>query len=441
MLQRTLEKSLEHWRIDDHRKPLIIRGARQVGKSHLIDTFGKKAFTNFITINFELEPKYKECFSSLHPKDICCSIEVLTHQKIVPGKTLLFLDEIQNCAEAITALRYFKEKMPNLHVIGAGSLLEFTLNQSDFRMPVGRIAFLYLYPVSFKEFLLAFNPQALHLVCQADLTHPLPEAVHHYLLDQVKLYLLLGGMPEVIATYQHQQDLSQAQRIQTSILETYQHDFGHYETKNISLTHLQRCFRQAPLMIGQQIKYNKIDPELRARELKEAISALELANILQRVNATSATGLPLDATINEKKFKLNFIDVGLVKRANQLEADLLFNNDILLLNRGALAEQFVGQEMLACSSGHEKIKLYFWARDTQGAAEIDYVTTVDSHIFPIEVKAGKIGKLRSMHQYLLEHPKCPMGVRISSAPLSLEKNILSVPFYMISELKRLLEKV
>ncbi len=437
MLARQLEKYLDTWRIHHGRKPLLIRGARQVGKSCLIESFGRKKFKTLLTINFELTPAFKKCFQTLHPREICNALSLLTGQAIVPGETLLFLDEIQDCPEAIQALRYFKEKMPELHVIGAGSLLELVLNQADYRMPVGRVEFLYLYPLSFQEFLWAYSPESVSYLENAHFDAPVPEAIHEHLLKQLKLYVWLGGMPEVLHDYHVHRDVQRAQAIQASVIETYEKDFGHYHV----MAHpgdLQRCFRQAPLFIGQQIKYNKLDREARSRELKQALSALEAAGVLQRIHASSAQGLPLDATLNEKKFKLNFLDVGLVKRFNQLDADLFLSQDIMLLSQGALAEQFVGQELLAYAPAYEKAKLYFWARDGQGMAEVDYLMVQGAHIYPIEVKSGQTGTLKSLHQYLLEHTS-PFGIRLSSLPLSRSGTLLSVPLYMISELPRLVK--
>ena len=438
-LARTLEQSLIEWKTMPSRKPLLLRGARQVGKSFLVESFGKKHFEHVVSVNFELSPEFKDCFRSLNPEDICNALRVLQSTPIVSDKTLLFLDEIQDCPQAIQSLRYFKEKMPELHVIGAGSLLELALKHADYRMPVGRVSSLYLYPLSFKEFLQAYNPNALESVMTATLDNPVPLAIHEYLLKQVHLYVTLGGMPEVVSVYQVTQDLSQVQRIQSEILETYQNDFGHYEGI-APVSHLKICYNMAPKMIGQQIKYNKIDSELRSNDLKRALSALEAASILQRITATSAQGFPLDATVNEKKFKLNFIDIGLVKRANKLDAQLLLQDNIMLLNQGALTEQFVGQELLAYSENYEAAKLYFWARDFPGTAEIDYLFPFEKYIYPIEVKSGAAGRMRSLMQYLDEHD-CPLGIRISQAPLSFEKKLLSVPFYMVSELPRLLKLI
>jgi uncharacterized protein len=437
MLHRHLEKDLRHWMSQTPRKPLLIRGARQVGKSSLVESFADQHFEHTVVVNFELEPELAACFENLQPSAICQAISAIKKQPIIPGKTLLFLDEIQDCPNAIRALRYFKEKYNELHVIGAGSLLDLALRDAEFRMPVGRVGFLYLYPLSFKEFLHAFNPSLIDYIEKATPAQPVPEAIHTHLLKQVRLYMLLGGMPEVLASYQQNEDIQSVQAIQSSVIQTYDNDFGHYASWAAPEL-LRKCFRQVPLLIGSQIKYNKIDPDLRSRDLKQALVVLEDANIIQRIRATSAKGLPLDATLNEKKFKLNFIDVGLVKRCNQLDASLLLNEDIMLLNRGALAEQFVGQELLAYSASFDRGRLYFWARDDHGRAEVDYIAAMGANIIPIEVKAGAVGKLRSLKQYLLEHEN-KMGVRISERPLSFDQGILSVPFYMIEALPRLVE--
>jgi len=436
-ITRILEKNLVHWHNSPTRKPLLVRGARQVGKSFLIESFGRKYFKNVVTINFELNPEYKKCFQTLKPQEICASIKILSQQKLIAGHSLLFLDEIQDCPAAIQALRYFKEQMPELHVIGAGSLLELVLRQAAFRLPVGRVNFLYLYPLSFKEFLSAINQPALDYLEKCSLMNPIPPAIHDYLLQQIKLYFFIGGMPEALASYMQLSDLQDVQTIQASIIATYRNDFGHY-ADFVNPKYLQLCFDKIPQLIGHQIKYNKIDPDLRSRELKEALQILENTSIIHRIQATAATGLPLNAVVNEKKFKLNFIDIGLVKRVQKLDAELLLNDDLFLLNRGALAEQFVGQELLAYNEAYEKAELYFWARDGSGHAEIDYIINIGTQIIPAEVKAGKTGKLRSLKQFILERNP-PVSIRISEQPLEINDAILSVPLYLISELKRLIE--
>ena len=435
MIERDLITDLHVWKDSASRKPLLLRGARQVGKSTIVEIFAGQAFEHFLHVNFELQPDYSACFDDLDPAVICRALSILSQQPIVPGQTLLFLDEIQDCPNAIRALRYFKERMPDLHVIGAGSLLELVLNEADFRMPVGRVTSLYMQPVSFKEFLRTVNPSAVIELEQATVEQPVPHAVHTYLLKQLQLYMMLGGMPEAIATYQSTQNLLSVQAVQSDILTTYEHDFGHYASR-VPIDLMRHCFRQVPQFIGQQVKYNKLDSTVRSRVLKAVLEKLHRAYLIQPVFASAATGLPLDATINEKKFKLNFIDVGLVTRVCRLDTALVLNEDMMLLNQGALAEQFVGQELAAYAPNFEAVKLYFWARDGQSTAEIDYLYLHNNTIYPVEVKSGKSGRLRSLNRFMQTHQSV-LGIRLSQLPLEREEGLLSVPLYMLSELPRL----
>lgn len=444
MVTRKREVELLKWKDSPIRKPLLLRGARQVGKSYLIESFGKTYFDNCITVNFEKSKEYLDCFETLKPENICKAIALLSSQKIIPGKTLLFLDEIQDCPNAIRALRYFKENMPELHVIGAGSLLELKLNEADYRMPVGRVSFMFLHPLSFTEFLTAFDPGAADYFSEASIKTPYPLAIHEHFLRALRVYFVQGGMPAVLAAHLNGADINDLLEVQANILNTYRNDLGHYDSE-ADLSLLKHCFEVLPRCVSEQIKYSKLAPEVRSKDLKRALSVLEQVNIINSVVATTAQGLPLARTQNEKKFKYCFLDVGLVKRMNQLDASVLLNQDLMLLDQGVLAEQFVGQELLAHSDYYEKHQLYFWSRDEQGGrAEIDFLTVIDGQIFPIEVKSGATGRLRSLHQYLLEHD-CPFGIRISMAPLSFEEKsgskILSVPLYLISELPRLVKEV
>lgn len=434
-MKRYLMQNLIQWQNKPNRKPLIVRGARQIGKSTLIETFGEEYFEHCLTLNFDLDTRFAGCFESLEPEKILSAISLLQKTTVLPGKTLLFLDEVQECPNAIKALRYFKEKMPELHVIAAGSLLELTLSQANFRMPVGRVELMKMYPVSFEEYLLAENPQAHALIQKASLKDPINSAIHDYLLEQLKLYLLMGGMPEATEHYLNHKNLREVSHIQEAILNTYRHDFGKYETK-AKIIYLRECFDKLPYKIGEQIKYSKINPDVRAYELKEALSTLELALIAHRIQCTTATGLPLHATTNDKKFKMNFLDVGLVKSLSGITPEILLKKDNLLLDRGALTEQFVGQELLAYSDPETTKKLYYWSRDGSATAEVDYIEVIDGEIIPIEVKSGKIGRLRSLKQLMSEQP-IPLGVRISAQPLHHEQNILSIPLYMVGQLKRL----
>lgn len=438
-MRRVIIFDLINWRQQEQPLPLLVRGARQVGKTYIIEQFGLEHFNQLVTINFEFQPEFKQCFNSLNPKSILRAIELLTNRSILPGKTLLFLDEIQECPQAILALRYFKEQLPKLHVIGAGSLLEFALNDSALRMPVGRIQFLYLKPLSFYEFLYQANQQLYQYLAEVTFSTVIPTPIHQQLLQLVREYMILGGMPAVLNCYFQQQNLQQCQNLQTALINTYRSDFSKYAT-SANHKYLQRLFEKAPVFIGQHIKYSKIDAEMRARELNAAFDNLKQAGLIYPVYATAASGLPLEALINEKRFKLIFLDIGLVRRVSHVNIELLYDENILMVNRGALAEQFVGQELLAYQNPYSESRIYFWSRDKKGSsAEVDFVTHAGKDILPIEVKAGSANRLKSMRLFLTER-QAKLGIRVSQAPLALEGDILSIPLYLISQLDRLLKE-
>ncbi len=440
-MKRTLEKELIHWKNTKNQLPIILRGARQVGKSFLVEKFGQEQFQNVVTVNFEFQPKFKECFEKLNPVEINQVISVLTGEEIIPGKTLLFFDEIQECPEAIQALRYYKEKLPTQHVIGAGSLLEFVLDDERFRMPVGRVQYLYLQPLSFKEFLVASqNTSLLAWIEKSNLNVGMPHAIHAQCLDLLKKYFILGGMPGVLSEYFLTKNFKDCQHIQSAILNTYQNDFGKY-ARRADYQCLQKLFSKAPGLIGKQFRYVSVDPGMRSRNIKQALEKLYQAGVLFPIFATKASGLPLNSLANEKRFKLVFLDVGLVKRAMHLDVDLLLSDDLLLLNQGAIAEQYVGQEIMAYMNPYERPALFYWIREKHNSqAEIDYVINVGSTIVPVEVKAGKTGRLKSIRQFMDEN-KSRLGVQISQAPLELKGDLLSIPLYMVSEMNRLVENM
>jgi len=449
-IKRQLENSLSNWKAHTEPTPILLRGARQVGKTYLVENFGKNNFENILSLNFEFEPKFNACFDTFNPAEILNKISLLTGKIITPGKTLLFLDEIQECPKAIEALRYFKEKIPNLHIIGAGSLLEFVLNTENFHMPVGRIQFLHLKPLSFKEFLGAIGRQLdadyLSEVSFLDKQILNPQhfnnIAHDLLLKLLREYSAIGGMPAVVKEYAETESITNCQNIQSALLNAYRLDFGKY-SKRTNHHYLQRLYERSPSLIGQHFQYSKIDSEMKSRDLKTALNNLCYAGLMYRVYATSASGLPLISLINEKKFKLLFLDIGLAQRSTGLDANILLQKDLLLVNRGMIAEQFVGQELLAYANPYEAAQLFFWSREkTNSKAEVDYVITVDEHIIPVEVKAGSTGRLKSL-QIFMQEKKSKLGVRVSQLPLSFdsEKRILSVPLYMISEISRLIKEI
>ncbi|MBM3198260.1 MAG: ATP-binding protein [Chlamydiae bacterium] len=437
-MERDIEKDLLQWKDSAIRAPLLLRGARQVGKSFIIEKFGKEKFTNYVTINFEQTPQAGLCFDTLFPNKIVAAIELFIGAAIRAGETLLFLDEIQECPAAITSLRYFKEQMPELHIIGAGSLLEFVLNEESISIPVGRIQFLYLRPMSFGEFLVAIGRTDLRNYLKTVALHNTPpQIIHEELLKLIKEYASLGGMPAVISAYLQTKSLYQTQDVQSDILTTYRRDFGKYAKKTKHKC-LQLLFEKAPGLIGTWFKYVNVDPDIPSRDVKVAVEQLCFAGLLYQVFYTTASGLPLSSTQKERKFKIIFLDIGLVKKACGLDTAILFTEDLMLINQGKLTEQFVGQELLAYLERKEAGNLFFWNREeNRSSAEIDFVVSLNGEIIPIEVKSGTTGRLKSLKTFMLEkHSR--IGVRISASPLACEEQILSVPFYLISELSRLL---
>ena len=436
-MKRDLERDLLNWKERKDRPPLLLRGARQVGKSYIVEEFGKKAFKNTVIVNFEFRPELKQCFTTLDPVEIINKLRLLMGENIEEEKTLLFLDEIQECPNAIMALRYFKEKHDRLAVIGAGSLMEFALNSSDFKMPVGRIQFIYLEPLSFGEFLTASGNELLrsHLR-EIRLNSVFDDAVHQKLMDLLRIYLIVGGMPAVVKEYLDNRNFLNCQRIQNSLLQAYRNDFGKY-AKSSELKYLQKVLDEAPRLVGNHIKYSNVDPHSKSRDIKQALNLLKLAGIVCPIYATAASGLPLGAQANEMKFKLNFLDVGLMQNACGLQAELTLTNNFFLINAGAVTEQLIGQELRAYFDSYLKCGLFFWARDKKSSsAEVDYVVAVDSLILPVEVKAGKTGTLKSLKLFI-EEKKSLFGVRFSQEKLSLHDKVLTLPLYMAEQMKRL----
>jgi predicted AAA+ superfamily ATPase len=440
-MKRIIEQYFLTWKNQSQHLPLLVRGARQVGKSYTIEKFAETNFANYVTVNFEFMPEFSQCFDTLDPEKIINKISIMTGQSIIPGQSLLFLDEIQECPKAIQALRYFKEKMSRLHVIGAGSLLEFALKEENFKMPVGRVQFIHLRPLCFLEFLQATgNHKLVEFLPTVNFQTSIPIVIHQQLLKLVREYMILGGMSAVVQDYLNNKSFLLAQNLQTVLLSTYRKDFGKYAPK-AKHKYLQRLFTKAPALVGQQFKYAKIASDMRSRDIKEALANLCDAGLIVQVYATAASGLPLNAQINEKKFKIIFLDTGLVKRATNLNEELLLKEDLLLINQGAIAEQFVGQELLAYNSPFAEDELFYWAREEKGSqAEVDFVANFDTRIIPIEVKSGTTGRLKSMRMFM-QNKKAELGVKISQIPLDFENNILSLPLYMISEMRRLISEI
>ncbi|MBA2369558.1 MAG: ATP-binding protein [Candidatus Protochlamydia sp.] len=437
-MKRALLEELIAWKDLSEHLPILLRGARQVGKSYLVEHFGNKYFNDIAIVDFENRPEFKSAFKTRDPKDILAGLEIALNKPIKAGQSLLFLDEIQLCPEALISLRYFKEQMPQLHVIAAGSLLEFILKDENFGFPVGRVEFLYLRPLSFHEYLDAAAPFILQKINAYNLSRTPTQLEHTELLKWVRRYMFVGGMPSAVKTSLINDSLFDSQRVHYRILQAYESDFGKY-AKHTQHKYLQMVFQKAPALVGQILKYSRIDEQMRSRELKQAIELLCHAGLFQRIVATTASGLPLHAHQKIDRYKLLYLDIGLLQTETKVDATHFFEQEIMQINAGMLAEQFVGQELLAYAPAYQNAPLLFWERTNGGQAEIDFVMEIGSDIIPVEVKAGSTGTLRSLHSFM-QGKEGYIGVRISENPLSLYNNILSVPFYLVNSLKGLVRE-
>ncbi|TSA38595.1 MAG: DUF4143 domain-containing protein [Porphyromonadaceae bacterium] len=410
---RSIDRYLNTWKDDSKHKPLLLRGARQVGKSSAVRHLGE-SFEYFLEVNFERHADIPELFrGSLNPKEICSKLSAIFGTPVVPDKTLLFFDEIQSCLPAIASLRFFYEEYPELHIIAAGSLLEFALQEIP-SFGVGRIRSLYLYPFSFDEFLQA---QGLDLLVEeknnASVEKPLLGPLHNRLTDHLRTFFLVGGMPESVKTWIEKADYLQCRFVQNDILQTLVDDFAKYK-KRISPVVLQQTLRSVALQSGSKFVYSQVTGDVEPAKIKDALELLTMAGIIIPVTHTAANGLPLGAEINAKFRKFLFMDTGLLQRLLNLDMENLFlSSDSNFVNKGALSEVFAGLELLKHGSPYERQELYYWLRLDKGAqAEVDYVISNKGCFLPIEVKAGTKGAMQSLYRFM-ELKKSKAGIRTS----------------------------
>lgn len=434
MYKRIIDLHLKKWKESPYRKPLLLRGARQVGKTHSVRKLGQE-FEYFAEINFEKLRDAVQLFEKdLTPEKLIAALSLLLNAPIIPRKTLLFLDEVQEAPRAIIALRYFYEEMPELHVIAAGSLLEFAIEKVG--VPVGRISMLYMYPMSFLEFLVATEN---HIMTKQILDHPLgtqmEEPIHGRTLDKLGEYLSIGGMPEAVTRWAQTKDPHLALQVLQQIAATYRQDFEKY-AKKTQVKYLEQLFRQIPHLIGKEFSYRQIHGEYRKRELAPALELLERAGILHIIRHSSGQGIPIGSEVNFEKFKVIYLDVALCQVILGTDVSIWFLDPLKgFENRGEIAEAFVGQELISCASPNTKAELHFWKRQEKNStAEIDYLIQRGEKILPIEVKSGHGSALRSLHLFLDTHPKIPFGIRFSARDYSIKDQLDSRPLYSVSTL-------
>lgn len=445
---------LNEWKEKETRKPLVIRGARQVGKSFLVEAFAKEMFENFVKIDFEKMPDMNLLFKSKSPDIIISLIETKFDTDIRIGKTLLFLDEIQAAPDVFAAIRYFYEEMPGLHVIAAGSLLEFILAEHEFSMPVGRIEYMHLGPMQFEEFLIAARREKLrNYLCDYKIGEEIPIPIHSEFIQLLKRYMVVGGMPESVSVFSKSNSYRECATVQESIISTYRNDFNKY-VRRANPRRLEKVFNKVPQMVGQKFKYSQIDREEKSRDLQMALNMLSLARVVIPVHHSSANGVPLRAEMDDSKFKVIFLDVGLLCRSMGLDiSEFESVSDMTVINSGSVCEQFAGQHLLYSHQFFEEPELFYWVREKQTSnAEVDYLCQIGMDILPVEVKSGKTGTLKSLQVFLFEK-KRGVGLRFNTdrpslmnATTSLPSSdnrpfkLLSLPLYMIGQTKRLYQE-
>lgn len=446
---------LEKWINSTRRKPLIIRGARQVGKSTLVRLFGNHFGAGIAEINLERYPELSNTFSQMDPAALIDVLEALPAMPEISAQTLLFLDEIQAVPSAIPALRYLYEDKPELPVVAAGSLLEFALSDHTYSMPVGRVEYLHLGPMTFSEFLEALGEKKLLKMLNGfELQQDLNPVIHNRLLSLLRTFCFVGGMPEAVDAYVQSQNLREAQEVHLSILDTYREDFPKYIGSR-SLSRIQHVFNYAARHVGQKVKYSGYSKEDKTATIKRDIELLCMARVLSPVFHSHCNGLPLQAEIQEKVYKLLFLDVGLMNTLCGLDwRSFSGRDDVQLVNEGAVSEQFIGQHLLDLLASSPNRMLNYWLREGRSNnAEIDYVIALEGKIVPIEVKSGGSGTLKSLHQFMGEK-EAPIAVRFDANPPSLQTveatiqkggereqvtyDLLSLPLYMVEWLPEIL---
>ncbi|MCD4772890.1 MAG: AAA family ATPase, partial [Bacteroidales bacterium] len=360
------------WKNRTQRKPLIVRGARQVGKTYTIEEFGNEYFDEVIIVNFEETPEVKQFFQTNDVEQIVRNLEIYFGKKIQLSKTLLFLDEIQICPEAIITLRYFYEKIPSLHVIAAGSLLDHALNNLQYSMPVGRVEFAYMYPLCFYEFLDAINEKLLiDFLKNYNVQQIIPQPIHNKLIKLVRLYFFIGGMPEAVKVYAETKSLINTERTHESIIKSLEFDFAKYGTRSQQII-MTKLLKYIPKTAGQKFKYVNFDNSIRSEAIRKSLDLLNMSRIIHIIHSTKTKEIPLEYGVVEKVFKTLFLDVGLSNHILKLRLTDLEN--ISLSNEGSLAEQFIGQELLCLPPYFTENNIYYWMREKRNsAAEIDYV--------------------------------------------------------------------
>ena len=427
-MEREIIKDLIKWKESKNRKPLIIHGARQVGKTYIVKQFGKKYYDNAIYVNFETNQELSSQISdSIDAKYIINKLELFYGEKILPGKTLIFFDEIQANERALTSLKYFYEDAKEYHVIAAGSLLGVAINRESYSFPVGKVQMINMYPLSFKEFLIAIGRENLidEIKTHFDKNERMDKMIHELCLKLYRTYLIIGGMPEAVQTYLTEEKVISVIDIQSEILESYERDMTKYTDNNLS-NRIISAFDSIPVQLAkdnQKFQYKVVSKGGTSSIFGEAILWLKNSGIVNQVYKTSAE-LPLEMHKDLSSFKLYMSDVGLfVNKARYPLYQIDLSSQPTMIAMGPLTEHYVANELRV--KGYD---IYYW--ESNGKAELDFVIQKNIDIIPIEVKTSTHTKARSLDLYMQMY-KPDYAIRISEKNFGFENNIKSVPFYAV----------
>ena len=439
MLPRKIIPHLVGWKNKKNRKPLVLRGARQVGKTSVSLIFGKQYFQNVIHLNLENIDHLRLFREEISLDDFEKIIQIKFHQKITPGESLVFIDEIQNSPPLIKLLRFFYEEKPEVHVLAAGSLFQAKMEREGFSLPVGRIEYAYLYPFDFFEYLEARSEiELLNFLKSVSADENIPDAIHQEGLRHFYEYTMIGGMPEIVKFYAENTNTDNLKPIYSSLFTSYAEDVFKYSTL-ANRKYLNYIIEQSPLFAGTLITYEKFGgSNFRSREMSGAFAMLEKVMLLYQANATKSTDIPLIKQSKRPK-KLIFLDVGLVNHRMDIQDEFINIKDLSSFYRGRIAEQVIGQNIIAQYVDHTPM-IFYWAKGKpEGAAEVDFCLQNKGDILGIEIKAGAAGRLRSLISFA-DNVKNHKLIRIYGGRLKKEKvkikdrtyNLVSVPFYLTS---------
>lgn len=441
MFERTITKELRKWADNPYRKPLILRGARQVGKTTIVGQFSKE-FDNYLSLNLEKKDARQLFETTDDVKQLLPLLFLYCGVKQREGRTLLFLDEVQASPQAVALLRYFYEELPQLYVIAAGSLLETMLDR-HISLPVGRVEYLALHPCSFIEYLGAIGEDRfIDWISQGKL----PEAFHAQMMLHFNIYALIGGMPEVVAHYAANKDVVALSSVYNQLLNAYKNDVEKYAENNTQSSVIRYILEEGWSFAGQSITLGGFaSSAYKARETGEAFRTLEKALLLELVYPTVNAILPATADL-KKSPKLIWLDTGLVNYAASIQKEYLLSKDLTDVWRGMAAEQIVAQELKALTN-EVGAKRKYWVRAKRGSsAEVDFIYLFDGLVIPIEVKSGHNAHLKSLHQFMNEAPH-DIAVRVWSGKYSVDRvrtqegkdfRLVNLPFYSLSALPGIL---